>query len=119
MIIVTGGAGFIGSNIVLVSIKSISIPPPAPTKPQINPIIIPQRMELIILFLGSTAAIFSLVVITGFTINLIPNINVTNVEKLPMVEFGSILESQLPIIVNNNTLAIITRPLRISRFLFL
>ena len=75
-----------------VRISSIIIPPPAPTKPQIKPIIIPQTMDWIKRFLGLAAAIFSLVVITGFTMNFIPNIIVINTEKPPIAVVGTRLE---------------------------
>ena len=71
-----------------VRIKSIIIPPPAPTKPQIQPIIVPQIMDWIILFFGSAAAMVSFVVITGFIMNLIPSSRVMNVEKPPIVLLG-------------------------------
>ena len=76
----------------LVKIRSIIIPPPAPMKPQIKPINTPQSKDCRALFLGDTEAMASLVVITGLRINLIPNKNVINTEKLPMVVEGTRLE---------------------------
>ena len=43
-------------------------------------------------FLAGTSAIASLVVITGFTINLIPKRKVIKTEKFPMVVDGTRLE---------------------------
>ena len=70
-------------------------------------------------FFALTAAIASFVVITGLTMNLMPSSIVMNTEKLPIVAFGTRLATQLPTSVNSSTAAIITRPLRTSRFLFL
>ena len=42
-----------------------------------------------------------------------------NTEKPPMVAAGILLATQLPTTVNTSTLAIMIRPLRMSRFLFL
>ena len=39
-------------------------------------------------------------------------------EKPPMVEFGTLLATQLPTRVNSSTAAIITRPFLTSKFLF-
>ena len=75
-----------------VRISSIIIPPPAPMKPQIKPIIIPHITDCIKRFWGLAAAIFSLVVITGFTMNFIPKIIVINTEKLPIAVVGTRLE---------------------------
>ncbi len=102
----------------LVRIRSIIIPPPAPMKPQINPTTIPLITDCMIRFLPLTLFMDSLVVITGFTINLIPSSRVIKTEKLPMVVFGTLLAAQLPIRVKSKTVTIITRPLRMSRFLF-
>ena len=76
-----------------VKIKSIIIPPPAPTKPQIKPIIIPQMTDCMALFLGDTFPMASLVVMTGFTINLMPRRNVINTEKVPIVVEGTRLDT--------------------------
>ena len=69
-------------------------------------------------FFGETACMSSLVVMTGFTMNLIPSRNVMNTEKPPMVADGIRLETQLPTTVNARTLTIMTSPFLISRFLF-
>ena len=103
----------------LVRISSIIMPPPAPINPQIKPIITPQITDCTNRFLGSTASIAFLVVITGFTINLTPSRNVINTEKLPIVLLGTWLAIQLPTMVKHKTDTIITTPLRMSRFLFL
>lgn len=95
------------------------MPPPAPINPQIEPIITPQITDCTNRFLGSTASIAFLVVITGFTINLTPSRNVINTEKLPIVLLGTWLAIQLPTMVKHKTDTIITTPLRMSRFLFL
>mgnify|MGYP005875577977 FL=1 len=72
----------------VVKIRSIIMPPPAPTKPQIKPIQVPQIIDWIALFLEETLFIASFVVITGLTINLTPKIKVIKTEKLPIVEDG-------------------------------
>ena len=72
------------------------MPPPAPINPQISPIMMPQITDCISRFLGSTACMVSFVVITGFTINLIPRKKVINTEKLPIVVFGTRLAKKLP-----------------------
>ena len=64
------------------------MPPPAPTKPQIKPMQVPQIIDWIALFLEETLFIASFVVITGLTINLTPKIKVIKTEKLPIVEDG-------------------------------
>ena len=74
-----------------VRIRSIIIPPPEPTNPQIKPIIIPQIMDCIARFFADVSAIDSLVFITGRTINFIPSRNVINTEKPPIVADGRIL----------------------------
>ena len=102
-----------------VRIKSIIIPPPAPIKPQIKPIIAPPSSDWTSRFLGSTAAMLSLVVITGLTRNLIPSSRSIQVEKPPMVRLGTRLDTQLPTRVRTSTDPIITRPFLMSRFLFL
>lgn len=76
-----------------VSIKSIIIPPPAPTNPQINPIRTPQRMDWIALFFAETSIMASFVVITGFTINFIPSNKVINTETFPIAVDGTKLET--------------------------
>ena len=68
------------------------MPPPAPMKPQINPIKIPQIKDWTARFFAGTFSIASLVVITGLTINLIPRRNVINTEKFPIVVEGTKLE---------------------------
>ena len=60
----------------------------------------------------------SLVVITGLTMNFTPSSMVMNTEKLPMVLLFTLLDTQLPTMVNNSTVTIITRPFFTSRFLF-
>ena len=66
-----------------------------------------------------TAAMASFVVITGLTMNFTPSSSVIKVEKLPMVVLCTLLDTQLPTSVKASTVNIITRPLRMSRFLFL
>ena len=102
----------------LVRSRSIIIPPPAPTKPQMSPTIVPQMIDWITRFFALTSAIFSFGVMTGLTMNLIPNSIVIITEKPPIVLLGTMLAAQLPTKVNANTVAIMTSPLRISRFLF-
>lgn len=68
-----------------VRIRSIIIPPPAPINPQMKPIITPQTRDWMNLLRGSAAAMASLVVMTGFMMNLIPRRKVMNTEKLPIV----------------------------------
>ena len=75
-----------------VRIRSIIIPPPAPIKPQINPMMIPQTTDCMARFLADTPCIASLVVITGLTMNLIPNRKVIKTEKFPMVADGTRLD---------------------------
>ena len=75
-----------------VRIRSIIIPPPAPIKPHINPMMIPQITDCMARFLADTPCIASLVVITGLTMNLIPNRKVIKTEKLPMVADGTRLD---------------------------
>ncbi len=101
-----------------VRIKSIIMPPPAPIKPQIKPIPAPQRMDRRSRFFGSTASMVSLVVITGFRMNLIPRSSVMITEKLPMVEPGTRLDTKLPTTVKTSTASIMGTPFLISRFLF-
>ena len=101
-----------------VSTSSIIIPPPAPTKPQINPTPAPHITERTAFwrtvaderrFLGAT---------TGFTINLTPKIKVINTEKPPIAVFGTMLATKLPQKVKAKTEIIIIMPFLISRFLF-
>ena len=56
--------------------------------------------------------------ITGRTMNFTPSSSVIITEKLPMVAFGTMLAIQLPTAVKHRTAAIMTRPLRTSRFPF-
>ena len=72
----------------LVRIRSIIMPPPAPTNPQMNPISMPQRMDCMNRFFGLTASIESFVVMTGLTMNLIPRSSVMNTEKPPIAWLG-------------------------------
>ena len=65
-----------------------------------------------------TACMDSFVVITGFTINLIPSSSVIKTEKLPRVVFGTRLAIKLPASVNSRTNIIMTMPFLMSRFLF-
>ena len=60
--------------------------------PQIKPIAIPQMTDCSALFPAATPCMASLVVITGFTMNLMPRRNVINTEKFPMVVEGTRLE---------------------------
>ena len=64
--------------------SSIIMPPPAPTNPQIRPITVPHRIDWITRVFLSTAIIVSFVVMTGFTINLMPSSIVITVEKPPI-----------------------------------
>ena len=68
------------------------MPPPAPTKPQINPMITPQTTDWMARFFAETCAMDSYVVMTGFTMNLMPRRNVMKTEKFPMVVDGTRLE---------------------------
>ena len=95
------------------------MPPPAPTKPQIRPMMTPQTMDWIARFFAEIPCMASLVVMTGLTMNLMPSRNVINTEKPPIVREGTRLASQLPTTVNPSTLAIMMRPFFTSRFLFL
>ena len=61
------------------------MPPPAPTKPHMKPIMAPQITDCTARFEADTEAIFSFVVMTGFTMNLIPSSIVMKTEKLPIV----------------------------------
>ena len=101
-----------------VRMSSIIMPPPAPTKPQMKPMSIPHRTDWTARFPGSTADMDSLVAITGLTMNLMPSSRVIQVEKPPMAEEGTRLDTQLPTRVKHSTAAIITRPFFMSRFLF-
>ena len=65
------------------------MPPPAPTKPQIRPMITPQTMDWTARFFAETPCMVSLVVMTGRTMNLMPSRKVMKTEKLPMVAEGS------------------------------
>ena len=65
------------------------MPPPAPMKPQIMPIIAPQTSDCTARFFASTCAIVSFVVITGRRMNLTPNRNVMKTEKPPIVAEGT------------------------------
>ena len=73
----------------LVRISSIIMPPPAPTKPQMKPMAMPQTTDWTARFLALTAAMASLVVITGRRMNLMPSRKVMNTEKPPMVAAGT------------------------------
>ena len=61
------------------------MPPPAPTKPQIRPMMTPQTMDWIARFFAEIPCMASLVVMTGLTMNLMPSRNVINTEKPPIV----------------------------------
>ena len=87
-------------------------------KPQIMPTITPQRADCTKRLRMETAVMASLVVMTGFTMNLIPSSRVIHTEKLPIAAEGSRLDTQLPTKVKHRTATIITIPLRMSRFLF-
>ena len=65
------------------------MPPPAPTKPQMKPMTMPQTTDWTARFLAETPSMASLVVITGRTMNLTPSRNVMITEKLPMVREGT------------------------------
>ena len=69
-------------------------------KPHIEPIIAPHMMDCITRVFLSTDIIFSLVVITGLTMNFIPSIIVINVEKPPIAFPETYLEMKLAINVN-------------------
>lgn len=72
----------------VVKINNIIIPPPAPTNPQIKPIRMPHTTDCTARFFAETSCMASFVVITGLTMNLIPNKKVINTEKFPMVAGG-------------------------------
>ena len=69
--------------------SSIIMPPPAPTKPQMNPISTPHTMDCAARFFAETRCMDSLVVMTGRTMNLTPSRNVMNTEKPPMAAGGT------------------------------
>ena len=76
-----------------VRIRSIIMPPPAPTKPQINPMRTPHITDCTARFSADTPCIASFVVMTGRTINLIPKRNVIKTEKFPMAADGTRLDT--------------------------
>ena len=104
---------------ILVRIRSIIIPPPAPIKPQMNPTTVPLATDWMIRFRLLTLFMDSFVVMTGFTMNLIPSSRVMDTEKLPIVVLGTRLAMKLPAKVNSRTVTIMTMPFLMSRFLFL
>ena len=55
--------------------------------------LMPHKTDWTARFLAETCSIASFVVITGFTINLIPRRKVINTEKLPMVAEGTRLDT--------------------------
>ena len=57
------------------------------------PMNMPHKTDWTARFLAETCSIASFVVITGFTINLIPRRKVINTEKLPMVAEGTRLDT--------------------------
>lgn len=71
-----------------VRMSNIIIPPPAPTKPQIKPISMPQARDWIARFFAGTSDIDSLVAMTGFRINFTPRKKVMMTEKFPIVVDG-------------------------------
>ena len=73
----------------LVRISSIIMPPPAPTNPQINPIITPQTSDCTTRFFAETPCMVSLVVITGRRMNFTPSRKVINTANPPMVAAGT------------------------------
>ena len=85
-------AVFSSYPITLVRRSNIIIPPPAPINPQINPTTAPHITDFTIRDFADTTAISSLVVITGFTMNLIPSISVMNTEKFPIATDGTRLD---------------------------
>ena len=93
------------------------MPPPAPIKPQIKPMSIPHRIDWMTLVFRSLSAWFSLVVITGFTRNLIPRSRVIMTEKLPMERLGTLDAMKLPTRVKTSTDISMMIPFLISRFL--
>ena len=95
------------------------MPPPAPTKPQMKPTMVPLTADWRMRFLALTEAMDSFVVMTGFTMNLMPSSSVMTMEKLPMVVLGTTLATKLPTSVKTRTAPIMTTPPRMSRFLFL
>ena len=84
-----------------------------------RPISAPHSSDWAARLRGFAWFMLSLVTITGFRINRTPSSRVMKVEKLPMAWLGIRLASQLPARVKQRTLAIITRPFLMSRFLFL
>ena len=76
-----------------VSISSIIIPPPAPMKPHIKPTNTPHTTDCMARFLADTPSMASFVVMTGFTMNLIPSRKVINTEKFPIVADGTRLDT--------------------------
>ena len=72
----------------LVKIRSIIIPPPAPTNPQIKPITTPQKIDCMTLTQRAFSAFASFVVMTGLKMNLIPSTVVMSKENDPIVFCG-------------------------------
>ena len=62
-------------------------------KPQIKPMTVPLSMDCTNRLRGLTAAMLSLVVITGRRMNLMPRSRVMKVEKPPMVVLGTRLDT--------------------------
>ncbi len=94
------------------------MPPPAPTKPHIKPIIIPHSTDCTAAVFLSFFIILLSAAVTGFTRNLTPSREVITTENPPIAVPGRSEAMKLPARVKHSTDIIIITPLRISRFLF-
>ena len=99
--------------------RSIIMPPPAPTKPQMKPIKIPPKIDPKIFLLLLKEFIFSLVVMTGLMTNLRPKNKVMRLEKAPMVVEGTKEATHVPTMVKTRTVTIKIHPSLKLMFFFL